>query len=57
VGERIARHSKANAGGVKTARPAHRVLAKSRFVHVDSINNLLPLLFGDSAAYYGSGLR
>lgn len=45
-GERIARHSKADATGIKKGRPAHRVLTKSRFVTIDTIEQIAVLLFG-----------
>lgn len=43
---RIARHSKANASGVKTERQALRNVPKSRFRRCDTINDIADALFG-----------
>jgi hypothetical protein len=42
---KTARHAKANAGGVKAARPAVRRLPKSKFQHVTDVRELVELLF------------
>lgn len=45
-GERVARHSKANALGIKAERPALRVVVAARFGKVGSIGELADRLFG-----------
>lgn len=45
-GLKVARHTKANADGVKTERTAVRVVPKSRFVPVPSTRELVGCLFG-----------
>ena len=46
LGERIARHSKGNASGVKGERPALRLVRRSTFESLDSIELLSERLFG-----------
>lgn len=46
LGDEVAKHSKGDATGAKNERTGHRVLRKGRFHTVDSIADLLPLLFG-----------
>lgn len=46
LGEVVARHAKANAEGVKLARPGIRVLALGRLEKVDGTTELLERLFG-----------
>lgn len=46
LGEQAAKHSKANASGLKLARPAHRLLSKSRFKVLDDVRTLASALFG-----------
>jgi hypothetical protein len=43
---KVARHSKANADGVKSQRPSIRVVPKSRFMHVATTRELVARLFG-----------
>ena len=46
----IAKHSKADATGLKKQRPRHRVLRKSKFQQVDGLTELVPYLFGYGAS-------
>ena len=46
VGARLARHTKGNAEGTKSARPGHRVLPRGAFRAVGSVGELVDLLFG-----------
>lgn len=46
LGEKVARHSRANALGIKAERGGHRVVAASRFRAVTSIDQLADRLFG-----------
>lgn len=46
TGMKIARHSRANADGVKEERPDHRVLPGSRFDRLEDIGHLADRLFG-----------
>lgn len=46
LGERIARHSKGNAEGVKTERPGHRVVPMGHFETLATIGELVNRLFG-----------
>ena len=46
TGDRLARHSKGNADGVKSARPAHRVIRAGAFTSLASIEALTARLFG-----------
>lgn len=43
---KIAKHSRANANGVKAERPNHRVIPKRMFEKVDDINGIIARLFG-----------
>ncbi len=43
---RVAKHAKGNAKGVKTERPNHRVVNKSQFKHIETIEDLWNQLFG-----------
>jgi hypothetical protein len=44
---KIAKHTKANADGIKSERPAHRVVPKGKFAVLDSIVNVYEALFGE----------
>lgn len=46
---KVAKHTKSNVKGTKTERPNHRVVPRSQFVRVDSLDDLLHLLFGPLA--------
>jgi hypothetical protein len=46
LGDRIARHSRANSEGRKAERPDHRVVPASRFEKLDDIAQLVDRLFG-----------
>jgi len=46
LGDRVARHSKANTEGIKAERPAHRVVRGGLFERIDSIAGLADRLFG-----------
>jgi hypothetical protein len=46
-GMRIARHTRANADGVKQERPNQRSIPKARFKRVAGIDELLSLMFGE----------
>jgi hypothetical protein len=48
-GFRIATHNKRNAAGFKTERPNIRLVPKAAFQRVDSIDEIIVRLFGDSA--------
>ena len=50
LGDRLAKHSKANAEGIKAERPAHRVVRGGLFERVDSISQLVDRLFGPAHA-------
>jgi hypothetical protein len=41
MGDRIARHTKPNALLQKADRPAHRVIAKSRFARLETIDEVI----------------
>ena len=43
---KAARHAKANAQGVKNTRPNHRIVPRSRFEKIGSLNIVLERLFG-----------
>ncbi|PSH03594.1 MAG: hypothetical protein CXZ00_11665 [Acidobacteria bacterium] len=43
----MAKHTKGNAEGTKTARPNHRVVPRSKFEKLDSIDAVLERLFGN----------
>jgi hypothetical protein len=45
-GDKVARHSRANAQGVKNHREGHRILPASRFIRLDDIAHLADRLFG-----------
>jgi hypothetical protein len=46
LGDRVAKHSKGNALGEKTVRPAHRVVPRGRFEKIVTIAELADRLFG-----------
>ncbi len=46
LGEKIARHTKPNAMLKKADRPAHRVIAKSRFAALETIYQVIQKLLG-----------
>lgn len=46
LGEEVARHAKGDSTGSKKERPGHRVLSRSKFTQVDTIADLVSLLFG-----------
>jgi hypothetical protein len=46
LGEKIARHTKPNAMREKADRPAHRVIPKSRFAKLDTIDDVIQRLIG-----------
>ena len=46
LGERVARHTKPNALLEKADRPAHRVIAKSRFERLETIDEVIRNLIG-----------
>ena len=46
LGEKIARHTKPNAMLKKADRPAHRVIAKSRFTTLETIDQVIQKLVG-----------
>lgn len=48
LGERPVKHSKGNAGGVKTVRPMLRQVRKSDFERIDSMDKLATAMFGAS---------
>jgi len=50
LGDKLARHSKANAGGIKAERPAHRIVRGGLFERIDSIDALVDRLFGPAHA-------
>jgi len=43
---KVARHTKANAQGLKAERPNHRVIRRSRFDNLDTLDAVLKRLFG-----------
>lgn len=43
---KVARHTRANASGVKKERPNQRSIPKSRFKRVDELDDLVTLMFG-----------
>jgi hypothetical protein len=45
-GERVARHTKHNAQREKADRPGHRVISKSRFTRLDTIDEVIQKLIG-----------
>lgn len=46
LGERLAKHSKGNAQGVKLSRPNHRMVSRGKFVDVGTISEVFEHLFG-----------
>lgn len=46
LGDRIAKHSRANSFGLKAERPGHRLVPRSQFALVDGMEPLAALLFG-----------
>jgi hypothetical protein len=46
MGERVARHTKPNAALEKADRPAHRIIAKSRFKRLETIDEVIRNLIG-----------
>jgi len=46
LGEMVARHTKPNAMLKKADRPAHRVVAKSRFAKLETIDHVIQKLVG-----------
>jgi hypothetical protein len=46
LGEKIARHTKPNAMLEKAEKPAHRVIPKSRFAKLDTIDDVIQKLIG-----------
>lgn len=45
-GDKIAKHSKADATGTKNPRTGHRLLRKSKLIELRTVADLVPLLFG-----------
>jgi len=54
LGERIGKHSKANALGIKSERPTIRRLGKNRFEPIDDVPLLVDRLFGPREQTLGS---
>ena len=50
LGDRVARHSKANSQGEKTERPNLRELTKGRFEKLEGIDDVVTALFGRAIA-------
>ena len=50
LGEKMARHSRGNAEGIKAERPAHRVVRGGLFERIDSVAALVDRLFGTAHA-------
>jgi hypothetical protein len=48
LGEVVAKHTKANSKGIKTARPRHRVVKKTRFETLPTMEALASRLFGQT---------
>src|SRR5207253_2281697 len=46
---KVARHTKGNAGGIKAERPNLRIVPRSRFERLDTLDALLCRLFGPLA--------
>lgn len=44
---KVARHTRANASGIKKERPNQRFIPKSRFTPVPELDDLVTLMFGD----------
>ena len=51
LGTKVARHTKGNAQGQKTAKPGHRVVRKSAFEEIRTMATLADKLFGPSAIH------
>jgi hypothetical protein len=54
LGEKIARHTKPNAMLEKADRPAHRVIPKSRFAKLDTIDEVIQRLIDNRSARISS---
>ena len=46
MGDRVAKHTKPNAMFEKADRPAHRLIPKSRFAKLDTIDDVIQRLIG-----------
>ena len=46
LGDKVSRHSKGDSEGYKAERPSHRVVKKSRFEELTTINEIAERLFG-----------
>lgn len=46
---KVAKHTKSNVSGTKMERPNHRIIPRSRFKEVGSLDDLLYLVFGELA--------
>ena len=53
VGDKVARHTKANSSGFKTERPNLRVVARRRFVTLASMEEVIEALFGTAKQQAG----
>jgi hypothetical protein len=49
-GRKVARHTRGDANGLKGERSHHRLIARSRFVKVESVAELVMLLFGQAVS-------
>lgn len=49
LGDKVAKHSKGNAAGEKTIRPAHRVIPRCAFETLGTLGELADRLFGTAA--------
>lgn len=56
LGDRLARHSKGNAQGLKAPRSLHRVVTARRFMAVPNVERLVNLMFGRSTGEYENAL-
>lgn len=52
LGDRVAGHTKGNAHGVKTERPDHRIVRKSAFEMIGSMEELAERLFGTGPGHF-----
>jgi hypothetical protein len=50
LGSKLGKHTKANSLGVKTERPNMRIVSKSGFAQLNSMDDLVEKLFGNGAA-------
>ena len=50
LGDRLARHSRGNAEGIKAERPAHRIVRGGLFERLDNITELVDRLVGAAHA-------